>query len=76
MSEKQGRDGDGRVSKIKLAVGAASLFLFIIGVKRSFRMEEVQEPAQAAEAKAASARRGEAPRAGERRRQRATRATR
>ncbi len=28
------------VSKVKLALGAASLFLFIVGVKRSFRIEE------------------------------------
>lgn len=27
------------VSKIKLALGAASLFLFIVGVKRSYRVE-------------------------------------
>ena len=42
----QGSRKDGRVSKVKLAVGAASLFLFIIGVKRTFRMEEVQEPSR------------------------------
>ena len=39
---------DQPVSKVKLALGAASLFLFIIGVKRSFRMEhaaEIAEPA-------------------------------
>jgi hypothetical protein len=28
------------VSKVKLALGAASLFLFIVGVKRSFHMDE------------------------------------
>lgn len=28
------------VSKVKLALGAASLFLFIVGVKRSFDIEE------------------------------------
>ncbi len=28
------------VSKVKLAIGAASLFLFIVGVKRSFRMDD------------------------------------
>jgi hypothetical protein len=27
------------VSKVKLAVGAASLFLFIVGVKRTFDMD-------------------------------------
>ncbi len=35
------------VPKLKLALGAASLFLFIVGVKRSFRMEgsEITESA-------------------------------
>lgn len=33
----------GGISKVKLAVGAASLFLFIVGVKRSFRTEEGRE---------------------------------
>jgi len=28
------------VSKVKLAIGAASLFLFIVGLKRSFRLDE------------------------------------
>lgn len=34
------------MSKLKLALGAAGLFLFIVGVKRSLRMEssEVAEP--------------------------------
>jgi hypothetical protein len=27
------------VSKVKLALGAASLFLFIVGIKRSFRSD-------------------------------------
>lgn len=31
------------VSKVKIAIGAASLFLFIVGVKRTFRTEEVEE---------------------------------
>ena len=31
---------DKDVSKVKLAIGAASLFLFLIGIKRSFRTEE------------------------------------
>ena len=30
------------ISKLKLAVGAASLFLFIVGVKRTFRVEDSQ----------------------------------
>ena len=33
----------GGISKWKLALGAASLFLFIVGVKRSFRTEEGKE---------------------------------
>lgn len=28
------------VSKVKLAVGAASLFLFIVGLKRTFSMDD------------------------------------
>ncbi|MEX2582095.1 MAG: hypothetical protein WD766_02405 [Gemmatimonadota bacterium] len=28
------------ISKVKLAIGAASLFLFVVGVKRTFRTEE------------------------------------
>ena len=32
--------GTGGVSKMQLAVGAASLFLFIVGLKRTFRVEE------------------------------------
>lgn len=31
---------DGRNSKLKLALGAASLFLFLVGLKRSFRTED------------------------------------
>lgn len=31
------------VSKVKLAIGAASLFLFIVGMKRTFRMDEAAE---------------------------------
>lgn len=31
------------VSKVKIALGAASLFLFIVGVKRTFRTEETEE---------------------------------
>lgn len=29
-----------RSSKLKLALGAASLFLFLVGVKRTFRSED------------------------------------
>ena len=46
--EKQG------ISKVKLALGAASLFLFIIGVKRTFRMD----PGEAQPETPARARRG------------------
>jgi hypothetical protein len=28
------------ISKLKLALGAAGLFLFIVGVKRSFRLDD------------------------------------
>ena len=38
-SESQNRG----ISKLKLAVGAASLFLFVVGLKRSFRTEEGRE---------------------------------
>jgi hypothetical protein len=31
------------VSKVQLAFGAASLFLFLVGVKRSFRMDDSAE---------------------------------
>ena len=30
------------VSKLQLAVGAASLFLFIVGLKRTFQVEEAK----------------------------------
>ena len=39
-SEKPG------VSKLKLAVGAASLFLFIVGLKRTFSVEDAQDGAR------------------------------
>lgn len=39
-NKKRGEKTKPRYSKLKLAVGAASLFLFIVGVKRSFRPEE------------------------------------
>jgi hypothetical protein len=38
-TEKQAEEKSS-VSKIQLAVGAASLFLFIVGLKRTFRVEE------------------------------------
>lgn len=41
-SEKPADQG---ISKVKLALGAASLFLFIIGVKRTFQMDQNQETA-------------------------------
>ena len=31
------------ISKVKLAIGAASLFLFIIGVKRTFQMDQAEK---------------------------------
>jgi hypothetical protein len=34
---------DPGVSKVKLALGAASLFLFIVGVKRTFRSDDGAE---------------------------------
>ena len=37
--QMQSEDKPG-VSKIQLAVGAASLFLFIVGLKRSFQVDE------------------------------------
>lgn len=41
MSTKQTQSEEkSGVSKIQLAVGAASLFLFIVGLKRSFRVED------------------------------------
>lgn len=36
------RDPDPGVSKLKLAVGAASLFLFIVGLKRTFHMDDAR----------------------------------
>jgi hypothetical protein len=31
------------ISKLKLALGAAGLFLFLVGVKRSYRIDETKE---------------------------------
>jgi hypothetical protein len=43
MSETQKETGSGqKISTLKLAIGAASLFLFIVGVKRSFKLEDAQ----------------------------------
>lgn len=42
MTKEEGAKSGG-ISKVKLAVGAASLFLFIVGVKRSFRTDEGRE---------------------------------
>jgi hypothetical protein len=42
--KKSGRPEDQGISKVKLALGAASLFLFIIGVKRTFRMDPAEAP--------------------------------
>lgn len=41
--EKDSEVKGGGVSKVKLALGAASLFFFIVGVKRTFRTEEGRE---------------------------------
>ena len=42
---EKGKTDDQGISKVKLAIGAASLFLFIIGVKRTFRMDQHQPAA-------------------------------
>ena len=34
---------DGGISKVKLALGAASLFFFLVGLKRSFRNDDGTE---------------------------------
>jgi len=42
MGEKENRDAPRkRVSKTTMLLGAAGLFLFIVGVKRSMRADEV-----------------------------------
>jgi hypothetical protein len=43
VSKTEGPHDDHGVSKWKLALGAASLFFFLVGVKRSFRTEEGEE---------------------------------
>ena len=43
MATKQTQaDEKSGVSKMQLAVGAASLFLFIVGLKRTFRVEDAR----------------------------------
>lgn len=42
MSEQPTTEAGNGVSKVKIALGAASLFLFIVGVKRTFSMDEAQ----------------------------------
>jgi hypothetical protein len=43
MKTTQGQDSGGGISTLKLAIGAASLFLFVVGIKRSFRTDEGKE---------------------------------
>ena len=44
MGTKQTQaDEKSKVSTVQLAVGAASLFLFIVGLKRTFRVEDARE---------------------------------
>lgn len=40
MSTEQNEQSKGGISKVKLAIGAASLFLFIVGIKRTFKADE------------------------------------
>jgi hypothetical protein len=43
MATKQPQaDDKSKVSTVKLAVGAASLFLFIVGLKRTFHVDEAR----------------------------------
>ena len=50
MATKQTQaDEKSKVSTVQLAVGAASLFLFIVGLKRTFRVDEARGTAAAAE---------------------------
>ena len=43
MATKQTQaDEKSNVSTVQLAVGAASLFLFIVGLKRTFRVEDAR----------------------------------
>ena len=46
MATKQKvEDEKSKVSTVQLAVGAASLFLFIVGLKRTFRVDEARDTA-------------------------------
>lgn len=43
MKTEGSAPAEGGISKVKLALGAASLFFFVIGVKRSFRTDDGRE---------------------------------
>jgi hypothetical protein len=61
MATKQTQaDEKSKVSTVQLAVGAASLFLFIVGLKRTFRVEDARgtHPAEDGEAKQGDGRTG------------------
>lgn len=60
--EEPGRPGRGGISKVKLAIGAASLFLFIVGVKRSYRADEPDDQPERPASSASGERSGEPPR--------------
>ena len=45
MATQEKRSEKPVVSKMQLAIGAASLFLFIVGLKRTFRVEDHGETA-------------------------------
>lgn len=49
MKESPATDPKGGISKVKLALGAASLFLFIVGLKRTFSMEDAGPGARLAD---------------------------
>lgn len=49
MEKTPGTDPKPGVSKVKLAIGAASLFLFIVGLKRTFRMDDSANGARIAD---------------------------
>ena len=53
-------DEKSKVSTVQLAVGAASLFLFIVGLKRTFRVDEARGTAtpEADDGKSADGRTG------------------
>lgn len=56
QSEEQGRPPRGGISKVKLAIGAASLFLFIVGIKRSYRTDDSEDQPDERESSAAGER--------------------